>query len=95
MVELERPDHVDDPHDPDEPRTLRLTPHGPRWDEPAILRLEAALATVTGPDGIALAAESTESTGAADPDTPEAPKDPEGGSSLSSSDIFGGLSSKK
>lgn len=66
MVELERPDHVDDPHDPDEPRTLRLTPHGPRWDEPAIIRLEAALATVTGPDGIALAAESTESTGAAD-----------------------------
>ena len=66
MVELERPDHVDDPHDPDEPRTLRLTPPGPRWDEPAIIRLEAALATVTGPDGIALAAESTESTGAAD-----------------------------
>ncbi|XLN84794.1 metallophosphoesterase family protein [Corynebacterium tuberculostearicum] len=37
-------------------------------------------------------ADSTEST---DPDTPEVPKDPEGGSSLSSSDIFGGLSSKK
>ncbi|MGO1225689.1 MAG: tRNA (adenosine(37)-N6)-threonylcarbamoyltransferase complex ATPase subunit type 1 TsaE [Brachybacterium sp.] len=60
MVELERPDHVDDPHDPDEPRTLLLTPHGPRWDEPAITRLEAALATITGPDGIAEAAESFE-----------------------------------
>lgn len=63
-VELERPDQVEDPHDPDEPRTLRLTPYGPRWDESAILRLEAALAAVTGLDGIVLAAESTS---AADP----------------------------
>ena len=30
-----------------------------------------------------------------DPDTPEVPQDPEGGSSLSSSDALSGLSSKK
>lgn len=59
LIELERPDHVDDPDDPDEPRTLRLTPSGPRWDEPAVLRLEAALATITGPDGTAGPGETT------------------------------------
>ncbi|WP_416241706.1 tRNA (adenosine(37)-N6)-threonylcarbamoyltransferase complex ATPase subunit type 1 TsaE [Brachybacterium paraconglomeratum] len=53
LVELERPDRVDDPLDPDEPRTLRLTPRGPRWDGAAIAALEAALAAVAGPDGTA------------------------------------------
>ncbi len=53
LVELERPDQVEDPQDPDEPRTLHLTPSGPRWDEQAVGRLEAALAAITGPDGTA------------------------------------------
>lgn len=53
LIQLDRPDQVEDPLDPDEPRTLHLTPHGPRWDEPAILRLKAALATVTALDGTA------------------------------------------
>lgn len=52
LVELERPDRVEDPLDPDEPRTLRLSPRGPRWDSAAILELETALAAVTGPDGL-------------------------------------------
>ena len=56
LVELERPDRVDDPLDPDEPRTLRLTPRGPRWDGAAIAALEAALAAVAGLDGTADAA---------------------------------------
>jgi tRNA threonylcarbamoyladenosine biosynthesis protein TsaE len=51
LVELERPDQVEDPLDPDEPRTLRLSPSGPRWDERSIAQLEAALAAITGPDG--------------------------------------------
>ena len=53
LVELERPDRVEDPLDPDEPRTLRLTPRGPRWDSAAIAALEAALAAVTAADGTA------------------------------------------
>lgn len=53
LVVLERPDQVDDPLDPDEPRTLQLIPQGPRWDEAAIARLEAALAAVSDMDGIA------------------------------------------
>src|SRR5699024_1543260 len=53
LVELERPDRVEDPQDPDEPRTLRLTPSGPRWDEQAITQLEAALAAIIGADGTA------------------------------------------
>ena len=52
LVVLERPDQVDDPLDPDEPRTLQLIPQGPRWDEAAIARLEAALAAVSDMDGI-------------------------------------------
>lgn len=43
LLELERPDQVDDPDDPDEPRTLRLTPNGPRWDETSRAELLAAL----------------------------------------------------
>lgn len=46
LVELERPDQVEDLHDPDEPRTLRLSGHGPRWDEAADAQLRAALADV-------------------------------------------------
>lgn len=53
LVVLERPDQVDDPLDPDEPRTLQLIPQGPRWDEAAIARLEAALAAVSDMDGVA------------------------------------------
>lgn len=45
LVQLERPDQVDDPDDPDEPRVLRLSGHGPRWDEPARTALAAALET--------------------------------------------------
>ncbi|MGP9538915.1 tRNA (adenosine(37)-N6)-threonylcarbamoyltransferase complex ATPase subunit type 1 TsaE [Brachybacterium sp. AOP43-C2-M15] len=51
LIELERPDRVEDPLDPDEPRTLRVTPVGPRWDERSVLRLEAVLADLTGPHG--------------------------------------------
>ncbi|MFC7376065.1 tRNA (adenosine(37)-N6)-threonylcarbamoyltransferase complex ATPase subunit type 1 TsaE [Brachybacterium sp. GCM10030267] len=43
LIELERPDHVEDPDDPDEPRTLRLTPRGPRWDRAATEQLRAVL----------------------------------------------------
>jgi tRNA threonylcarbamoyladenosine biosynthesis protein TsaE len=53
LIELERPDRVEDPLDPDEPRILRLTPRGPRWDSAAISALEAALAQVTAADGTA------------------------------------------
>lgn len=68
LVELERPDRVEDPLDPDEPRTLRLSPRGPRWDGAAIAGLETALAAVTAPDGLvgpgsaASTADSTTST---------------------------------
>ncbi|HEX7352053.1 tRNA (adenosine(37)-N6)-threonylcarbamoyltransferase complex ATPase subunit type 1 TsaE [Brachybacterium sp.] len=51
LVVLDRPDRVEDPEDPGEPRTLHLIPSGPRWDEAAIDHLETALAAVTGPDG--------------------------------------------
>jgi tRNA threonylcarbamoyladenosine biosynthesis protein TsaE len=44
LVELERPDRVEDPLDPDEPRTLRLIPHGPRWDGAALTARATALA---------------------------------------------------
>lgn len=43
LVELERPDQVDDADLPEEPRTLRLTPAGPRWDEGAVTDLARAL----------------------------------------------------
>ena len=66
LVELERPDRVDDPLDPDEPRTLRLTPRGPRWDGAAIAALEAALAAVAGLDGTADAPAAGESGPTAD-----------------------------
>ena len=49
LVELERPDEVEDPEDPDEPRTLRLTPSGPRWDDEARTALAAALSALPGP----------------------------------------------
>ena len=39
--------------------------------------------------------DATDPADSTEPDAQEAPKDPEGSSSLSSSDIFGGLSSKK
>jgi tRNA threonylcarbamoyladenosine biosynthesis protein TsaE len=63
LVELERPDRVEDPLDPDEPRTLRLTPRGPRWDSAAIAALEAALAAVTAADGTADPAAGAAETG--------------------------------
>ncbi|WP_010535305.1 bifunctional tRNA (adenosine(37)-N6)-threonylcarbamoyltransferase complex ATPase subunit type 1 TsaE/phosphotransferase [Brachybacterium squillarum] len=44
LVELERPESGGDPEDPEEPRTLRLTPVGPRWDEAARAALRDALA---------------------------------------------------
>jgi tRNA threonylcarbamoyladenosine biosynthesis protein TsaE len=53
LIVLDRPDRVDEPENPDEPRTLHLLPRGPRWDEPAILELEAVLAPLTGDDGTA------------------------------------------
>ena len=68
LIELERPDQVEDPDDPDEPRTLRLTPSGPRWDEAAILRLEAALDAVTGPDGLVGPRDTTTSAPGTEPD---------------------------
>lgn len=70
LVVLERPDQVDDPLDPDEPRTLQLIPQGPRWDEAAIARLEAALAAVSDMDGIAGPGEGPDPT-LADPTTKE------------------------
>lgn len=48
LVELERPDQVTDPEDPDEPRLLRLTPHGPRWHAAARQALAATLADHDG-----------------------------------------------
>ncbi|WP_087484171.1 tRNA (adenosine(37)-N6)-threonylcarbamoyltransferase complex ATPase subunit type 1 TsaE [Brachybacterium massiliense] len=68
LIELERPDQVEDPDDPDEPRTLRLTPSGPRWDEAAILCLEAALDAVTGPDGLVGPGDTTTSAPGTEPD---------------------------
>lgn len=44
LVELERPDRVEDHDRPEEPRTLRLIPAGPRWDAAAITGLARALA---------------------------------------------------
>lgn len=45
LVQLERPAVWDgDPDDPDEPRTLRLVPEGPRWDAAALADLQEALA---------------------------------------------------
>ena len=81
LVELERPDQVEDPHDPDEPRTLRLSPVGPRWDEAARGDLEAVLAASGGegpgedataesaPRGPTAAAPTTAPPDAADPTT--------------------------
>lgn len=40
-IELQRPDRVEDPEDPDEPRTLRLVPSGPRWDLAALRQVLA------------------------------------------------------
>lgn len=44
-VELERPDVVEgaDVDDPEEPRTLRLVPSGPRWDPASVASLAADL----------------------------------------------------
>ncbi|MDN5821080.1 MAG: bifunctional tRNA (adenosine(37)-N6)-threonylcarbamoyltransferase complex ATPase subunit type 1 TsaE/phosphotransferase, partial [Brachybacterium sp.] len=53
LVVLDRPDHVEDPEDPDEPRTLRLIPSGLRWDEQAVTQLQDALAPVIAADGTA------------------------------------------
>lgn len=69
LVEFERPDRVDDPLDPDEPRTLRLSPRGPRWDGAAIAALEAALAAVSGLDGTAEPADAEPTAADADPTT--------------------------
>lgn len=44
LIELARPDRVEDPDSPDEPRTLRLLPSGPRWDDEAMGALSRALA---------------------------------------------------
>ena len=67
LVELERPEVWDgDPEDPEEPRTIRLTPQGPRWDEAARTDLAEALrsadlsVTTTAPT-VAIAAEDEES----------------------------------
>lgn len=48
LVELERPDQVVDPEDPDEPRVLRLHPEGPRWDDRAVAALAAAVDAAAG-----------------------------------------------
>ncbi len=53
LLELERPDVVDAPADGDgdaldEPRTLRLTPVGPRWDADAVAALRADLTAIPG-----------------------------------------------
>lgn len=45
LVQLDRPAQVEDPDEPEEPRTLRLSPQGPRWDETATQQLIAALRT--------------------------------------------------
>ncbi|UVY85523.1 tRNA (adenosine(37)-N6)-threonylcarbamoyltransferase complex ATPase subunit type 1 TsaE [Brachybacterium sp. NBEC-018] len=67
LVELERPEIWDgDPEDPEEPRTIRLTPQGPRWDEAARTDLAEALrsadlsVTTTAPTAV-IAAEDEES----------------------------------
>jgi len=43
LIQLDRPAQVEDPDEPEEPRTLRLTPRGPRWDETATEQLTTAL----------------------------------------------------
>ncbi|GAA1488992.1 tRNA (adenosine(37)-N6)-threonylcarbamoyltransferase complex ATPase subunit type 1 TsaE [Brachybacterium sacelli] len=48
LIELERPDQVEDPEDPDESRALRLTPSGGRWDEAARAALAAAVTALEG-----------------------------------------------
>lgn len=45
-VELERPAVADPGEGPDEPRTLRLVPSGPRWDAAAVEALQADLAAL-------------------------------------------------
>lgn len=45
LIELERPDRVEDPSTPEEPRTLRLLPFGPRWDRGAVEGLMSALSS--------------------------------------------------
>lgn len=47
LLELERPAQVADGAGPDEPRALRLTPAGPRWDEAAVAALRADLADLS------------------------------------------------
>lgn len=68
LVELERPEVWDgDPEDPEEPRTIRLTPQGPRWDETArgdlveTLRSAGLSVTTTTAPTAAIAAEDEES----------------------------------
>ncbi len=51
LLELERPDGAEataDAHTLDEPRTLRLTPVGPRWDADAVASLRADLPAIDG-----------------------------------------------
>lgn len=45
-VELERPAAATPDEGPDEPRTLRLVPSGPRWDATAVEDLRADLAAI-------------------------------------------------
>ncbi len=43
LIQLERPEEPLEGDDPEEPRTLRLIPAGPRWDAPACAALAAAM----------------------------------------------------
>lgn len=60
LIELERPAAVEDPSDPDEPRTLVMTGYGPRWDTAAREGLAALLAQITGADGLVRAPQDEE-----------------------------------
>ena len=42
-IELERPQQATDSDTPEEPRSIRLVPSGPRWDEAAVAALAQAL----------------------------------------------------
>lgn len=47
LVQLIRPEEVSDPDVPEEPRTIRLVPDGPRWDEQARRALADAVAAAS------------------------------------------------